>query len=211
MNPGAGPGGAEPTSPPHPTGLPSPSQSPGWVSMHSGLKVLLSSLGTVGSCLRNPKKPPVPQVTDRACPPLSPHSCTPSCSPRGHRTQHQGSQLHPNTVCVWGVSCLSNSTMLQAGPPPPSDSAVAPRIPASGVPALWLSWVLPSWLSWDSQGRSRVGMFGTASPGVCGSWPRITLCVYTPIQWLQLDTHGAHTALQGNGWALKLTGCSTFA
>lgn len=149
--------------------------------MHSGLKVLLSSLGTVGSCLRNPKKPPVPQVTDRACPPLSPHSCTPSCSPRGHRTQHQGSQLHPNTVCVCGVSCLSNSTMLQAGPPLPSDSAVAPRIPASGVPALWLSWVLPSWLSWDSQGRSRVGMFGTASPGVCGSWPRITLCVYTPI------------------------------
>lgn len=99
MNPGAG---SESTSPPHPTGMPSPSQSPGWVSMHPGLKVLLSSLGTAGSCLRNPKKPPVPQVRDRACPPLSPHSCTPACSPRGHRTQHQGSQLHPNIVCVWG-------------------------------------------------------------------------------------------------------------
>ena len=53
--------------------------------------------------------------------------------------------------------------------------------------------------------------WGTVSPGVCGSWPRITLCVYTAIQWLQLDTHGAHTALLGNGWALNLTGCPAFA
>lgn len=164
LNPGTG---SETTSPPHPSGLPSPSQSPGRVSRSPGLKVLLSSLGTAGSCLRNPKKPPVPQVTDRACLPLSPHNCTPACSPRGHRTQHQGSRLHPNIVCVCGVggvSCLSNSTMLQAGPPPPPDSAMAPRIPASGAPALWLSWVLPSWLSWDSQGRYGVGRLGNCFP-----------------------------------------------
>ena len=101
--------------------------------------------------------------------------------------------------------------MLQTGPPLPSGSAMAPRIPASGVPALWLSWVFPSWLSCVLKAGLGLAGWGTVSPGVCGSWPRITLCVYTAIQWLQLDPHGAYTALQGNGWALKLTGCPAFA
>lgn len=51
-----------------------------------------------------------------------------------------------------------------------------------------------------------LAVWGSTSPGVRGSWPRVTLCEYTAIQWLQLDAHGAHTALQGNGWALTPTG-----
>lgn len=132
LNPGAGPVALSPPSPPHPTGLPSPSQSPGWVSMHSGLKVLLSSLGTVGELPEEPQEATCAPGHDRACPPLSPHSCT--LLAHQEVTGHSIKAHNYTRIRCVGVSCLSNSTMLQAGPPP-SDSAVAPRIPASGVPA----------------------------------------------------------------------------
>lgn len=109
---------------------------------------------------------------EATCPPGHRQSLSPTLTPQLHpclftkRSQDTASRLTatPEYCVCCGVSCLSNSFMPQAGPLPPSGSAMAPRIPASGVPALWLSWVLPSWLSWDSQGRSRVGRLGNCFP-----------------------------------------------
>lgn len=132
--------------------------------MHPGLKVLLSSLGTAGSCLRNPKKPSVPQITDRACPPLSPHSCIPACSPRGHRTQHQGSQLHPNIVCVLGG--LLPEQLLCA--PDRATAAIwqchGPQDPSFWCPSPLALLGVPILAVLCSQGRSGVGRLGNCFP-----------------------------------------------